>query len=388
MKTPRVAHLVYDLIRGGSEGQCARIAMGLAQRGLPHRVAVFHRRGFFLEAVESACGPVREIPIRHVVRPATVLAVARFAAWLRKERIDLLHAWDADAAIFGQYAARWAGIQLVTSRRDLGQIYPRWKVALMRRADRMAVRVVANAAAVRDHFVAEGLTAAKIEVLPNLLDVEERDRLAQRPFSLADRLPAGRRMAVVSRLDPEKNTGLLIEALPRVREEISDAELVVVGEGSEMPALRALAAARGVTEAVCFLGEVMDVPALLRLCEAGALVPIRNEGLSNTILEYMAAGLPVLATDCGGNRELVREGATGRLLGARATAADAAKAWLDLLRHPVGARAMGERGREFVERYHSAQTALDAFARFYERVSARRSAAREPVPPNSREAAP
>lgn len=383
MKTPRVAHLVYDLIRGGSEGQCARIAVGLAQRSLPHRVAVFHRRGFFLEAVESACGPVREVAIRHVVRPATVLEVARFAAWLRKERIDLLHAWDADAAIFGQFAARWAGIQLVTSRRDLGQIYPCWKLALMRRADRLAVRVVANAEAVRDHFVAQGLTAAKIEVLPNLLDVEERDRLAERSFSLADRLPAGRRMVVVNRLDPEKNTGLLIEALPRVREEIADAVLVVAGEGPEMPALRARAALRGVTEAVCFLGEVMDVPALLRSCEAGALVPIRNEGLSNTVLEYMAAGLPVLATDCGGNRELVREGATGRLLGAHVTAADAAKAWIDLLRYPVGARAMGARGREFVERCHSAQTALDAFARFYERLSAR-----EPVPANSREAAP
>ena len=143
MTVPRLAHLVFDLIRGGTEGQCARIAMGLAQRGLPHRMAVFHRRGFFLEAVESACGPLREVPIRHVARPATVLEVARFAAWLRKERIDLLHAWDADAAIFGQFAARGAGIQLVTSRRDLGQIYPRWKMALMRRADRMAVRVTA-----------------------------------------------------------------------------------------------------------------------------------------------------------------------------------------------------------------------------------------------------
>ena len=388
MKTPRVAHLVFDLIRGGTEGQCARIAMGLAQRGLSHRVAVFHRRGFFLEAVESACGPVREVAIRHVVRPATVREVTRFAAWLRQERIELLHAWDADAAIFGQFAARWAGIPLVTSRRDLGQIYPSWKLALMRRADRVAVRVVANAEAVRDHFVAQGLAAGKIEVLPNLLDVEERDRLAESPFPLADRLSSGRRMVVVNRLDPEKNTGLLIEALPQVREEISDAVLVVVGAGPEMPVLRALAAARGVTEAVRFLGEVTDVPALLRVCEAGALVPIRNEGLSNTILEYMAARLPVLATDCGGNRELVREGATGRLLGAHVTAVDVAKAWIDLLRYPAGARAMGARGREFVERYHSAHTALDAFARFYDRLSARRSAEREPVTANSREAAP
>ena len=369
---PRIAHLVFDLIRGGTEGQCARVVMGLALRGGGHRVAVFHRRGFFLEAVESACGPVREVAIRHVARPATVREVARLAAWLRQEQIEILHAWDADAAIFGQFAARGAGIPLVTSRRDLGQIYPRWKLALMRRADRKAVRVVANAAAVRQHFVAQGLATGKIEVLPNLLDVEEFDRLAQRPFSLADRLPAGRRLVVVNRLDPEKNVGLLIEALPRVREEIPDAVLVVAGAGSELPALRALAAARGVAAAACFLGEVLDVPALLPLCAVGALVPIRNEGTSNTILEYMAARLPVLATDCGGNRELVQEGTTGRLLSACASAAEAAKAWIDLLRDPAGACAMGARGREFVARFHSPETVLDAYARFYDRLLALR----------------
>lgn len=369
---PRIAHLVFDLIRGGTEGQCARVAMGLALRGGAHRVAVFHRHGFFLEAVESACGPVREVAIRRAARPATVRAVARLAAWLRQEQIELLHAWDADAAIFGQFAARGAGIPLVTSRRDLGQIYPRWKLALMRRADRKAVRVAANAAAVRDHFVAQGLAAGKVEVLPNLLDLEEFDRLAQRPFSLADRLPAGRRLVVVNRLDPEKNVGLLIDALPRVREEIPDAVLVVAGAGPEWPALRALAAARGVADAVCFLGEVLDVPALLRSCAVGALVPIRNEGTSNTVLEYMAARLPVLATDCGGNRELVREGATGRLLSARASAAEVARAWLDLLRDPAGAGALGARGREFVARFHSPETVLDAYARFYDRLLARR----------------
>lgn len=374
MTSPRVAHLVYDLIRGGTEGQCARIAMGLAQRGLPHRVAVFHRRGFFLEAVEAACGPVREVPIRHLARISTVREVWRFADWLRKENIAVLHAWDADAAIFGQFAARRAGVELVTSRRDLGQIYPRWKQALMRRADRRAVRVVANAAAVRGHVAAQGLPADKIVVLPNLLDLEEQDRLAAIPFSRPGELPAGRRLVVVNRLDPEKNAGLLIEALPLVRNEFSDAVLVVAGAGRDMPALRAQAAALGVADAVCFLGEIHDVPALLPLCEIGALVPSRNEGLSNTILEYMAAGLPVLATDCGGNRELVGDGVTGRLVPARAAAATVARAWVALLRQAEQAQAMGRAGRARVESIYSPERGLDAFAALYDRVGGRAGA--------------
>ena len=364
----KAAHLVFDLICGGSEGQCARIAMGLAQRGLPHRVVVFHRRGYFLDAVEAACGPVRELPIRHAARPATVRAIARLAAWLRRERIDVLHAWDADAAIFGQFAAQWAGVKFVASRRDLGQIYPRWKLALLRRADRVAVRVVANAEAVQAHFVAQGTPADKIVVLPNLLDVEERDRLAQSPYSGRERLPAGRRLVVVNRLDPEKNVGLLIAALPLVRKEVPDAVLIVAGDGREMPALRAQAAALGVADATCFLGETTETPALLPLCEIGALVPNRNEGLSNTILEYLAASLPVLATDCGGNRELVRDGETGRLLPATASPGEVAAAWLDLLRDRARSAAMGRRGHEQVVRRHAPAIVLEQFARFYQRV--------------------
>lgn len=365
MNAPRVVHLVFDLIRGGTEGQCARIAMGLAQRGLPHRVAAFHRRGFFLEAVEAACGPVYELPIRHLARISTVREVGRFADWLRQEGIDVLHAWDADAAVFGQFAARRAGAMFVASHRDLGQIYPRWKMALMRRADRTALRVVANAEAVREHFIREGLAADKIDVLPNLLDLEEFDRLAGVPFARAGELPAGRRLVVVNRLDPEKNVGLLVEALPVVRKEVPDAVLVVAGAGRALSALRAHAAALGVADAVCFLGEVVEIPALLRRCEAGALVPVRNEGLSNTILEYMAAGLPTLATDCGGNRELVRDGVTGRLISSSAPPDEAATAWIGLLRDRKTSAAMGKSGREQVERRHAPAIALAAFEQWY-----------------------
>jgi len=368
MSDPRVAHLVYDLIRGGTEGQCARVAMGLAQEGLIHRVAVFHRRGFFLQPVAAVCGPVQEVAIRHFARPSTVREVMHLSHWLRQEQFDLLHTWDADAAIFGQFAAQQAGIPLVTSRRDLGQIYPPHKRMLMRRADRRAVRVVANAERVREYFIGTGLSASRIKVLPNVLDVEEWDGLAERPFSLEDRLLSGRRMVVVNRLDPEKNTGLLIEALPQVRKTIPDAVLLVVGDGPEMPRLREQAEAAGVADAVDFLGENMEVPALLRHCEAGALVPHRNEGLSNTILEYMAARLPVLATDCGGNRELVRDGETGHIVPLEATADEVADAWISLLQNREASLAMGERARVFVEQTHAPERVLAAFRLFYQKI--------------------
>jgi glycosyltransferase involved in cell wall biosynthesis len=114
----------------------------------------------------------------------------------------------------------------------------------------------------------------------------------------------------------------------------------------------------------------MEVPALLRLCEAGALVPSRNEGLSNTILEYMAARLPVLATDCGGNRELVRDGETGRLVSPDASAGEVALAWVSLLRDREQAAEMGRRAQTSMAQRHASAPVLETFRRFYEKVAA------------------
>lgn len=368
----KIAHWVYHLIRGGTEGQCARCAIGLAGRGWEQRLVVFRREGHFLGAVEAACGPVREVPVRHVLRLSTAAAVLRTARWLKAEKIDLLHTWDADAAIFGSLAARLAGIPLVTSRRDLGEIYPGWKRTMLDRADRQAVRTVVNAEAIRRHFAARGLPKEKMVLLPNLLPLPGEQDAARTDTDAAwmERLPAGRRLAVVNRLDPEKNTGVLLEALARVRREVPDASLVVVGDGPERAALEARATALGLGGAAAFLGELDRVPALLPMCEIGALVPTSNEGTSNTLLEYMAAGLPVMATDCGGNAELVEDGVRGALLPAHPSPEQVAARWVELLQNPAMGRQWGAAGRAFVMERHAPEAVLDRWEAFYRAVEA------------------
>ena len=365
----KIAHWVYHLIRGGTEGQCARCAIGLAERGWEQRVIVFRRTGHFVDPVEAACGPVREVPIRHLLRPSTLAEILRLARWLRTERIDLLHTWDADAAIFGSVAARLARIPLVTSRRDLGAIYPPWKQRMLDRADRQAVRVVVNAQAIHDHFAARGLPAGKMELIPNILPLpgEQDTALAPADEAWRNRLPPGRRLTVVNRLDPEKNTGLLLEALPIVRRAVPDASLVVVGDGPERPALDARAAALGLgPDAIAFLGDLDRVPALLPLCTLGALVPTANEGTSNTLLEYMAAGLPAMATDCGGNAELLgRNDERGLLLPSSPSPEEAAAAWTSLLRDAPRARELGAAAKAFVLSRHAPGPVLDRWEAFY-----------------------
>ncbi len=363
----RIVHLVWNLIRGGTEGQCARVAIELARRGIQQRVVVFRREGFFLPAVEEQCGDVSEIGIHKLASLQTFQSVRRMARWMRAEKVSLLHTWDADAAIFGQFAAAWAGIPLITSRRDLGQIYPAHKVKLLRRADQKARFTVANAQGIVDEFVRQGQRREPFLVIPNILDAFEFDQLSSKPFSRFAELPPGERVVMVSRLDPEKDISTFIYAAGRILMNHPKASFIVAGDGVERSMLEKRAKNQGLGNKMVFLGEVTEIPALLKECHIGVLTPNRNEGLSNTILEYMAAGLPVVATDCGGNRELVQPPRGGQIVPVsdRLAVADAV---LDLLRKPGMRKSMGEANRKVVVDRHQPGPVGDQFLELYRRV--------------------
>lgn len=355
---PKVLHVVWNLIRGGTEGQCARVAMALRQP-----VAVSRREGFFLEQVEQLCGPVYEMQIRHLVGFQTIGEVRRLARHITEGCFDLVHAWDADAAIFGSWAARLAGVPYITSRRDMGEIYSPQKSLLMKEADHGARAIVVNAEAIKRHLFDERRIARKVHVLPNVLDLDEFDRLAAAPFSRADELPPGPRVLMVARLDPEKDATTFLRAAARLSK--THASFLVAGDGMERQHLEDLATELKLEGRVKFLGDVTDVPALLRLCDVGVLVSKSNEGLSNSILEYMAARLPVVATDCGGNAEVVTHGRTGYIV---KTGDENAVA--DAIEHALngGGRRMGEEGRRRVEKVHRPDAVAAQFADLYRNI--------------------
>lgn len=368
MKSPRVLSIVWNLIRGGTEGQCARVAMELGRRGHVHRVAAFRREGLFLQPVESICGPVYAMGIHGLLEWRTADAIRRLRRYLREERIDLVHTWDADAAIFGSLTARLAGVPWITSRRDLGEIYPPWKLRLMRWADLGARAVVVNADAIAN-TAARHVPRDRVRRIPNVLDLAEFDHRAREGYHGAHRLPTGPLVVHLARLDPEKDLDTYLRAARIVVDAQPDVHFLVAGDGRERARLESLADELGVRPRVVFLGEVADVPGLLKRCSVGALLPKRNEGLSNTILEYMAAGLPVVATDCGGNRELVRDGDSGCVVPSGDPQA-AAAVLLGLLRDPARATALGREGRSRVEREHALGAVVDQFEALYETAAA------------------
>ncbi|HMP89764.1 MAG TPA: glycosyltransferase [Kiritimatiellia bacterium] len=362
-----VLHLVWNLIRGGTEGQCARVAMELSRRGQTHRIIVFRREGYFLPFVEKTCGPVEEIGIHGMFKRETFYAIRHLAQRIKQDHVEIVHAWDADAAIFGQFAADLAGVPLITSRRDLGQIYPIHKRWLMRRADQHAVCVVANARAIKDVFVAQGVPGQNIRVIPNILDSEELDHQAGNPFSRSAELPDGDRVVMVCRLDPEKDVATFVRAAGMVAKQSPDAAFVIAGDGVDRIRLEAMCRDLQMTDRMVFLGDTTEVPALLKSCSIGVLTPSRNEGLSNTILEYMAASLPVVATECGGNRELVNPPVGGTIVPV-GDANGLAEALLNLLKNPALRRTMGDANRKAIETIYRPDAVGDRFEALYREV--------------------
>lgn len=183
-------------------------------------------------------------------------------------------------------------------------------------------------------------------------------------------------VGVVATLRPQKALDVLIRAIPRLREAVPSVRVLVVGGGDEPGApearrLREIAHDLGVTESITFLGMRADVPDLLGAIDV-AVLSSDFEGSPLSVMEYMAAGKPVVATRVGGVPDLVEEGVTGLLVDPRDPDGLAA-AILDLLGDPARATAMGEAGRERQRREFSIEATARRVGELYEELLAARA---------------
>ena len=169
-------------------------------------------------------------------------------------------------------------------------------------------------------------------------------------------------IGIVARLDPIKNHIGLINAMPRIVTQLSDTVLLIIGDGPIRSELENEVAALGLTDHVRFLGTRSDVPELLSLLDLFVLCS-HNEGLSLTLIEASAASKPIVATNVGGNSEVVEQGVNGLLVPPNQPEA-LATAILMLLSDPATALRMGQAGRLKFE----SEFTLDTMVRKYEEL--------------------
>ncbi len=303
------------------------------------------------------------------MRPAALAEALRLARWLRGERIDLVHAQDFYSTLLGVPAAKLAGVPVVVSRLDLVHWHGKARHLALAAATHAAEAVVANCVAVRDLVVhRERVPADRVVVIRNGLDVARFD--ATRSGPLAAPLPdtgGAPVLALVANMRHEvKRQEDFLAALALVRRGVPEVKAFLVGEGARRPQLERVASELGLEGAVFFLGGRPDVPAVLARATAGVLCS-RQEGLSNAVMEGMAAGLPMVVTDAGGNAELVKDGERGYVVAPEQPEA-LALAMLRVLADPARARRMGEAARRFVETELTLERMIEEHDRLYRRL--------------------
>lgn len=304
---------------------------------------------------------------------------SELAKLMRANAIDVVHCHHYSPYVYGLLASLLAPkVQLVFTEHDkLSNAGPSRKRRLINPwLSRLPGRVFAVSADLRQHMIDEGFPARCVDVIYNGIDAGERPTPADRNDARASLglPPDAFVIGTAGRLDPVKNLPALLRAHALMVGKMPRTRTVIIGDGPERGPLEALASELGVADTVVFAGYRSDVRAMMSAFDVYVNCSV-YEGVSLTILEAMAAGLPVIATPVGGNPEVVIDRETGWLVPACAPtmAAMLSNLALDARQR----RLMGDAGRWRVMRHFSKQQMVDAYASRY--LGNRRPTANPPV---------
>ncbi|MFQ5880869.1 MAG: glycosyltransferase [Candidatus Methylomirabilales bacterium] len=335
----RLLFLVTTFDVGGAEKIIARLATSLPRDRYLVTVAALQGRSGRIGADLAAAGvPAHDLRMRTKLDLGGAL---RLRALLKQERIEVLYSFLFHANLMARVVGRWCGVPVrISAERIAGWEGP-VRCLLNRLTARLATRVVAVSEAVRDEMARTlGIAPEQIAVIPNGVNIHK--------FTPASRPVDVPVIGCTGRLHRKNGHRTLLEAFAAVRQALPEARLLLVGEGPERGSLERTVARRRWGGTVTFTGEQPDVRPWLHGM-AVYVQPSIAEGMSNSILEAMACGLPVVATRVGGTPEVVEDGAIGVLVPPKDPAA-LATALVALLRDPSRRAAMGAAGRDRVVR--------------------------------------
>lgn len=309
---------------GGTELNLVRTLERIDQSRFDLSLLALNDQGALRDRVRRLGIPVEVFPFPRLNSFAALGQAAHVTSWLRTRRPDVVHTHDRYTNLFVTPCARLARVPLIVTSRRWWTAMPHWVYGPGNNAAyRMSHRIIANSARVaRLMSDAEGVPAARIVTLPNFLNddafdpMPEETRLqARRAFGVPDDAVVVTAVAV---LRPEKNLETLVEAIARLGDSPIDIHLLLVGSGPCEAALKQAVTAHRVEHRVHFTGFLSSPPSPHQFGDIAVLCSL-HEGFPNSIIEAMAAGKPVVATDVGGIPDAVEDGRTGLLVPPRSS---------------------------------------------------------------------
>jgi glycosyltransferase involved in cell wall biosynthesis len=364
MPVIKLVLLIPTLDRSGAEKQFTLLATRLPRDEFNVHAVALTRSGPYESVLRDAGVRLTTLNKRLRVDP---IALWRLKSLIDAERPDILHSWIFAANAYGRLVAGGASRpKVIVSERCVDSWKSGWQLFIDRKQIGRTTRLIGNSASVAEFYRDLGVPAEKITVIPNGVEIDgtpvDRDRL------LAEfQIPRGSRViGFVGRLAPQKRVHDIIWAMQLLQQLTDRVYLLIVGEGPDRNDLIALARHVGCDHLVRFVGYRRDAAKLIGLCNVFWLAS-EFEGMSNSVMEAMAAGVPVIATDIPPNRELVVDGKTGYLVGV-GDSVGMAQFTDRILADPSLAQQLGAAGRERMRSEFSIDRMVSAHAELYREV--------------------
>jgi glycosyltransferase involved in cell wall biosynthesis len=367
MSRLRIVMLLPTLARAGMEMVAARLAIGLTQRGHAVAVGCIEQSGPVAEPLRAAGVSVDVVPAPGLVPN---LRAPALSAWIARRAPQVVHT-HSGTWLKGARAARAAGVRAVVHTvHGLLDREPWYANFLKRRAAAATSAVVAVSEPLRGYLIhSTGLASAAVRTISNGVDTDAFS--PELPDRRARLLPGSEGRIVVgcvARVEAVKNHELLLRAFREAVRARPELLLVLVGDGSLRPQLEALSRALELADAVRFVGDQPDTASWYRSFDAFVLAS-RAEGTSMSILEAMASGCPIIATDVGGNRALIGEDGAGRLVPSE-DAASLAAALAQVVRAPDAPARLASPARTRAVRMFSQAAMVERYESLYREVMA------------------
>jgi len=317
---------------------------------------------------------LEELGVKRIYGASGIMAILKLVKLMRKEKYEIIHTYLFSANIIGSIAAKLAGIKtVITSRRDTGLLREgRWQHILASKlTNRWVDKIICVSKAVKKVVLAkEKVNPQKIEVIYNGVDLEKfqvaghRSQIKESLGIKKDEFVVG----MIANFSWIKGHKDFIQAAQVVLKELSNTRFLLIGSGPLIESLRSQVSGLRLEEKVLFLGTRKDIPELLSVMDVSVNASY-SEGMSNTILQSMAAGVPVVVTAVDGNLETVDDGKTGILVSA-GKPQEIAEAIIRLLENRDLAKEMGINAQKRISEKFTAQIMISNMENLYKKLLA------------------